>query len=77
MTDLTTLRTRLTQAEEAYHWLQIGAKAVEMMMNGRKVVYTPADVSKLKAYISEIKTEIASVEGTTKQQQKPIYFDLS
>lgn len=77
MTDLTILRTRLTQAEEAYHQLQIGAKAVEMMMNGRKVVYTPADSPKLKTYISELKTGIDSAEGTKKTSKKPIYFNLS
>ena len=64
MTDLATLKTRLAEAEDAYHLLQMGGKTQEMMLNGRKVVYTPANADKLKAYIGQLKQQIAQLQGS-------------
>jgi hypothetical protein len=72
MTDLTTLKTRLAQAEDAYHQLQMGAQEQEMMLNGRKVVYTPANFDKLKVYIMQLKNEIATTEGV--KRRHPLYL---
>ncbi len=54
------LADRLAEAEAAYHALQIGKSAVEIRdQSGEAMRYTPANVSRLKQYIAELKAEIA------------------
>lgn len=74
MTDISTLRTRLAEAEEAYHQLQMGAKEQEMQFNGRKVVYTPASIGQLRAYISDLKAQIAKLDVSINGRKHPIYL---
>jgi hypothetical protein len=58
MADLQTLNTRLTEAEDALHQLALGKTKVEIQINGRKVVYTPANSKNLEGYISKLKNQI-------------------
>lgn len=74
MTDLATLKIWLTEAETANHKLQCGIQAVEFMKEGRKVVYTAANADKLRAYIAQLKTEIAAHTGNN--SRRPLYFRL-
>lgn len=76
MTDINTLKTWLAQAEQAYHQLQIGAKTQELMMNGRRVIYTPADATKLLQYITQLKSDIARLESNSTVKRRPIYLGL-
>lgn len=67
MADLATLKTRLTEAEQAYHLLQTGALEVEVDHNGSRTRYTAAGSDRLNAYIQSLKNQIAALEG------KPTY----
>lgn len=74
MTDITVLKIRLAEAEDAYHRLQLGAKLVSATKDGRSFQYTAANVPALKAYIAELKTSIASLEGAARRS--PLFFRL-
>lgn len=53
------LETRLAAAENAYHNLMIGHSVAELRdQNGEMVRYTPASVSRLAAYIDQLKIEL-------------------
>lgn len=54
------LETRLSEAETAYHALQIGTSArVVVDQNGERVEYTNANRASLRAYIEELKAKLA------------------
>lgn len=60
------LKTRLTEAEEAYHLLMIGAKEVSVNVgNFGTVSYNQTSRAALEAYISSLKSQIAAAEGTS------------
>lgn len=72
MTDLSTLRTRLSQAETAHHKLLTGS-LVETLQHGDQITrFTPANIDKLEAYIASLKSKIAGLEGTSSQRRRPI-----
>lgn len=55
----------LVEAENAYHALQTGASVVEAQdSNGERVRYTSANASRLKAYIEDLKLQIAGLATT-------------
>ncbi|TGT90930.1 hypothetical protein EN804_06235 [Mesorhizobium sp. M8A.F.Ca.ET.161.01.1.1] len=57
----------LAEAKTAYHRLQTGTSAVEVRdANGESVRYTPANASRLKAYIRELEQEVAGCTGPTR-----------
>lgn len=62
MTDLTTWRARLVEAEAAQHELAMGGKVVELMRDGRKVRYSEARGSDLSGYIAGLIKTIADLE---------------
>jgi hypothetical protein len=50
---------RLKEAENALHQLMIGGQPVEVRdQNGEAVKYTPANASRLRAYIAELKQQL-------------------
>ncbi|RVC69777.1 hypothetical protein EN759_06640 [Mesorhizobium sp. M00.F.Ca.ET.038.03.1.1] len=50
----------LTEAKAAYHRLQIGESAVEVRdATGESIRYTPANASRLLAYIRSLEAELA------------------
>lgn len=59
-TDVTTLQTRLTEAEQAYHSLQMGASQVEIQKGDRQVKFNLASVDKLRLYIGELKSQLVA-----------------
>lgn len=64
--DKETIKTRLAEAEEAYHQLMIGAKEVSVNVgNFGSVTYNQTSRTALEAYISSLKSQIAAAEGTS------------
>ena len=60
------LKTRLAEAEEAYHKLLIGAKEVSVNVgNFGSVTYNQTSRGALESYISSLKSKIAVAEGKT------------
>ena len=65
ITNIEVLKTRLAQAEEAYHKLMIGEKEVTVSVgNFGTTTYNQASRTALESYISSLKSQIASAEGT-------------
>ncbi|KZZ75087.1 gpW family protein [Aestuariirhabdus sp. Z084] len=63
MSDLSTLRQRLVEAESALHRLMIGELEVTVSVGGYgATTYAQSDINKLNAYIAKLKTEIAAKE---------------
>ncbi|MGV6850204.1 MAG: gpW family head-tail joining protein [Marinibacterium sp.] len=55
-----TLAEQLSEAQLAYHKLQIGESAVSFTdQNGERVEYTRASAPRLAAYIEDLKRQIA------------------
>ncbi len=66
MTTVELLKTRLTEAETAYHDLMTGRSArVFVDQNGERVEYVSANAYRLATYIQELKRRIAAASGTT------------
>lgn len=64
--ELQTLKIRLAEAEDAYHKLMIGAHEVSVNVgNFGSVTYNQTSRTALEAYISNLKSQIAAVEGQT------------
>ena len=60
------LKTRLAEAEEAYHRLMIGEKEVSVSVgNFGTTTYNQASRSALESYISSLKAQIAAAEGSS------------
>lgn len=71
--DIETLRTRLAEAEEAYHRLMIGTREVSVNVgNFGSVTYNQTSRTALEAYISSLKSQIAAAEGTSVGRRKII-----
>lgn len=59
-----TIAERLVEAEAAYHALMTSKQAVEIRdSNGESVRFNTNSASRLKAYIAELKAEIAGTSG--------------
>lgn len=64
--DKETIKTRLAEAEEAYHKLLIGAKEVSVNVgNFGSVTYNQTSRTSLEAYIADLKAKLAEAEGTS------------
>lgn len=63
MADLTTLLQWKTDAQTAYHSLQIGQSVVEVWRDGRRLNYTRANVNDLRAYLTELDGLILAAGG--------------
>ncbi len=76
MTDLATLQTRLTEAEEAHHQLMMGAKEVSVSIgNYGSTTYAQASAEKLEQYIEKLKSQIARLSGTARRGVIKVVFD--
>ncbi len=65
ITNIEILKTRLAQAEEAYHKLMIGEKEVSVSVGSfGSTTYNQASRTALESYISSLKSQIAAAEGT-------------
>lgn len=75
--DKETIKTRLAEAEEAYHKLLIGAKEVSVNVgNFGAVTYNQTSQTALEAYIADLKAQLAEAEGIVMMKRKiiKIYF---
>lgn len=64
--EIETLKSRLAEAEEAYHQLMIGAREVSVNIgNFGSVTYNQASLTNLETYIANLKSQIAAAEGKT------------
>lgn len=64
--DKETIKTRLAEAEEAYHQLMIGAREVSVNVgNFGSVTYSQTNRAALEAYIADLKAKLAEAEGTS------------
>lgn len=71
--DIETLRTRLAEAEEAYHKLLIGEKEVSVSIgNFGSTTYNQTSRSALEAYIASLKEQINVAEGKTSGRRRII-----
>ena len=71
--EIETLKSRLAEAEEAYHQLMIGAREVSVNVgNFGSVTYNQASRTSLETYIANLKSQIAAAEGTTTGRRKII-----
>lgn len=75
MTDLTTLETRLSEAEAALHLLATGSQrqTVDIGTGGR-VAYTATNVVDLRLYVADLKSQIAKQKGLSRRA--PIYVEF-
>ena len=65
------LKTRLAEAEDAYHQLLIGAREVSVNIgNFGSVTYDQASRTNLETYIANLKSQIAAAEGKTSVRRK-------
>ena len=65
ITNVEILKTRLVEAEEAYHKLMIGEKEVSVSVGSfGSTTYNQASRTALESYISSLKSQIAAAEGT-------------
>lgn len=61
---MATLQELLTEAEGAYHDLQIGkAVSVARDSNGEEIRYTQANRNDLLAYVTSLRNQIAAAAG--------------
>ena len=71
--DSETLRTRLAEAEEAYHRLMIGVREVSVNVgNFGSVTYNQTSRAALEAYIADLKAQLAEAEGSPVLKRKII-----
>ena len=64
ITNIEILKTRLVEAEEAYHKLMIGEKEVSVSVGSfGSTTYNQASRTALESYISTLKSQIAAAEG--------------
>lgn len=63
MADLTTLQTRLSEAETAYHRLMTGSLEESIGLGDMQVRYTRANIAALAAYISQLRGDVAAAGG--------------
>lgn len=71
--DKETIKTRLAEAEEAYHKLLIGAKEVSVNVgNFGSVTYNQTSRTALEAYIADLKAQLAEAEGLPVLKRKII-----
>lgn len=79
MADLATLQTRLSEAEGAYHLLVTGKQQVEIEHADMKLTYASSvtGMQQLRAYIDDLKAQIAAAGGTvTGLRRRALQVDL-
>jgi hypothetical protein len=71
---ITALRKKIAEAEEAYHQVMLGDKATEVTFGvNRGTKWTPANSKELVAYIDRLKGQLATLLGTGSRTRGPIY----
>lgn len=71
--EIETLKSRLAEAEEAYHQLMIGAREVSVNIgNFGSVTYNQTSRTNLETYIANLKSQITAAEGKMNGQRRII-----
>lgn len=75
MASLTTLQTWLTEAETALHKLSTGSQTVEVKKpDGATVKFTSATTHDLRAYIADLKAQIAVLTNKVSRRAiRPVF----
>lgn len=77
MTDCATKRLWLAEAENALHALMTGAKEVKVTFGPSKSVeFTAASIRDLRAYIQQLRDEVAECDGRTTPRRGPVRFNF-
>lgn len=64
MTDIFTLQTQLTEAEQARHRLLTGTQEVTVSLQGLgTATYSQANIEALERYIADLRGQIARLNG--------------
>jgi hypothetical protein len=62
MTDIATLQSRLTEAENALHQINLGQNVAEIWHgNNERMRFNNANLGTLRAYIAELKGQLAAL----------------
>lgn len=70
MADLTTLNSRLADAESALHQLQIGTLEVQIEHGDMRVTYTKQNAGMLRGYIDDLRAQIMALGGAVDQKPR-------
>ena len=71
--EIAEITQRLTEARAALHALHLGQSAVEVRdSNGDSVRYTPANASRLRAYIAELEQALKNDSAATARGRRPM-----
>jgi hypothetical protein len=68
---LTVLQARLIEAQDAYHALNTGQQTVSISAGEKRLVFTAAEVDKLRTYIRELQGAITIAMGIPDPRTKP------
>jgi hypothetical protein len=68
MATLSQLQTWLTEAEIAKHKVALGLSVELRTYQGRTLKYTAANADQLDAYISDLRSQIATMQGNTSKR---------
>jgi hypothetical protein len=75
VTDCATKRLWLAEAEVALHRLLTGtAEQTVTFGSGKSVTYTAASIDKLRAYIEDLRNQVAVCDGQVPCKRGPIRF---
>lgn len=65
----------LAEAELALHRLLTGtAEQTVQFGSGKSVTYTAANINQLKAYIADLKNQVAACDGQVQSRRGPVRF---
>ena len=66
------LQTQLDDAQTALHNLMTGQGTVRIEYEGKMVIYTPANIGNLRAYILELQVQLGQKPGRSRSIS--VYF---
>lgn len=72
--DCNKLKSLLQEAQDAYHELVTGSKAVKVERNGRKVEFTQTNIQDLRLYIQSLQDSIKATDGTNGRKPARVLF---
>ncbi len=68
MTDPAVLQTRLAEAEEALHLVELGQSATVISYDGHRTEYTPANAGSLRRYIAQLNRKLDNASGPSSRR---------
>lgn len=75
MADLSTLQSRLTEAETALHKLNTGRLSVTFQHGDMQVTYNKADAPQLREYIADLRVQIAAAGGASVPRRRALIIE--